>query len=174
MRKLFIGALALFVTQTAYAQDNNNGFDGAYVAADLGIADTTAYGSPITYGASLGYRSHYNDNLVLGAEVSYGRFSADRFSETFGEDVSIDTNLYSIAATAGYAFGADDQSLFSIGLGYTGASENDDIFGGTDSGILALAQFEWLGQGGLGVRLRASTIEFSDTWTYTAGLVFRF
>lgn len=172
MRKLFFCALALLVTQAAFAQDGD-GFGGVYIAADIGFINPDSPDEPIFYGASLGYRSQINDKLVLGVEGSYGRFNFDRFSETVGERISSNEDLFSVAGTAGYAFGENENSLFSVGLGYAGASGSGP-FAPVEDGVLALAQFEWLGQNGLGVRLRATTIEFGDTWTYTGGLVFRF
>lgn len=43
MRILVLGALALLGAQAASAQDNDE-FSGAYVAADIGILDSTVAG----------------------------------------------------------------------------------------------------------------------------------
>lgn len=172
MRTLLFGALALLTIPAVSAQDEDR-FEGVYVAADIGTLDSDSVEGGFVFNASLGYRNNINDDFIVGIEANYTGPGQDRFSELLGEDVSVNDGLASFAATAGYMFGENKSTLFSVGAGYATAI-NSQPFSPDFDGILSLAQLEWLGRSGLGVRLRTTTVDFGDVWTFTGGLVFRF
>lgn len=172
MRKLLFGALALLTMPAVSAQDEDR-FDGVYVAADLGVLESVEVTEGIIFNASLGYRNVMNENFIVGIEANYTGPGQERESISGEEDVAINDGMVSVAATAGYIIGANKSTLFSVGAGYA-TGINSARFSNDFDGILSLAQLEWLGRSGLGLRLRTTTVGFGDVWTVSGGFVFRF
>lgn len=164
MRKQLIAAACTIVaaaSTAANAQDNKHfdglfiGIDAGYLAADGGVDGAVA-------NLIAGYRVQTDDNLVFGIEGTYG-----------GADIDFIDNQWTVNGSVGWAYGADNRNLFSVGGGYVQVNASAFGFNATGDGYTAFTSYERAFNDYWSFRLKGTTYEF-DTFIGTAGIAFRF
>lgn len=172
MTKLVLKSLGtLLLASTCLHAEEGNNFNGTYLGADIGIED----GGDLYYGGHLGYRHRTNNNLVFGAEGSFGDFSSSLETASFSSSID-----HTWSATAHVGFVVDKNNLFYVGAGYQEVRASISGLGlnasGSSGGVRGLVGYERAIYDGLNVRLQGSfnDVDGADVYVFTSGLSLSF
>ncbi len=201
-RTAFLLAFTLLACTAASAQETDNNFEGLYggleAGALFGQEGQNGQSTQSYIGGTLGYRQAFSSNWVLGLEASLGKAGSPAFDPTIlSEDVPFITdNKYewSLSATTGYLFGAEEKNLAYAKLGILNqrrevydlvpcppglfciAAFSPELITGTDTSLLLGLGYERALTDTLHLRLSAdyANTAVGDTISTKAGLVFQF
>ncbi|UTW56599.1 outer membrane protein [Kordiimonas sp. SCSIO 12610] len=183
---------ATLISGIAVAQQDDKKFDGAYVGAEIGVDwlrfnDSATTNLGITdnsergfyYGGVLGFRTQYDNGLVLGLEGTFG--DQDTNFVAPGGTLSTD-NEWSASLILGQAFGDDGNNLIYGKAGYaslrgeftptTGAIINDN-----DGGWRFGVGYERALSKSISLRTGVDYTTYGNgltQWQGKAGLLFKF
>lgn len=183
---------ATVLSTTAIAQQDDKKFDGAYVGAEIGVdwlrfkSDTTSdlnitdnSERGLYYGGILGFRTQYDNNLVLGLEGSFGDQDTDFVAP--GGRLSTDYE-WSASLILGQAFGSNGNNLIYGKAGYANLrGEFNPTTGNTihenDGGWRFGVGYERSLSESLSLRTGVDYTTYGDglsQWQAKAGLLFKF
>jgi len=169
-------AATLTLASTAtFAEEKH--FDGPYIGADIGVSD----GGEFYYGANAGIRKQTENNIVFGAEATFGDYatSEDLFIGGQAATIGIDYT-WSLNGYVGYVFGDTQRNLVKIGAGYNaihayGKSATESV-GETVDDVTAFVGYERAFKGGWNLRTTVNylKIEDADGAQFSLGVAYQF
>jgi len=159
--KAAIAAATVVVSAAAHAEDTKN-FNGPYVGAEIGYVNAEAGIDGLTYGGFAGYRLQLDNNIVVGAEGTFG-----------SADITNLDHIWSIGGTIGLVVGAEKAGLAYLGLGYVEAKASVAGVSAKEDDYVVKAGYEHVLTDTFSIRGQASTNAFDDAQV-TLGVIARF
>ncbi|MBL4836444.1 MAG: outer membrane beta-barrel protein [Kordiimonadaceae bacterium] len=170
-----IATVLVAFTTGAAAIDGH--FNGPYIGADVGFTDEGEF----YYGANAGIRTQTYNNIVFGAEATFGDYAVSEDFNISGQTVTAGIDYsWSAVGYIGYVFGLDKRNLIKLGAGYNSFhvfAESQGIKDSDSAGdVRTFVGYERAFVGNWNLRLEANYIkvEGSDGSMATIGLAYQF